>query len=393
MKDLARLYERLGLKEDAESLFRGQLPKRLLNQVAANNIDSVSSRQAYGLERIFSIDEARETIQAPRNDDKQRNAIFLETTIQCPSEYIDVVSDAFFCFDGVNMLVADSTEACIRNHSTVNAALLSNRFLAERQSAPTLTGSTLVLAFRNTSNYYHWIHDHLPKFFRLEEAGLDITSIDNVVLDGPISAFQKESLYLLGLSPDQLIELPSGGGLFRCQRLILPKVYNQMGKAQRSSHLEWTFSAYSDAGIDRQFNEPKVLVVRESRGFDDLPYIVSLCQQFGFTPVRPELLNFSQQIALFRQARVIIATHGAALASLAFCQRGATIHEFYGEHVHPCFWRIADACGLNYHNYNCSQVTDSKTVTSNRNARDRKNQNLSVDPERLESTFRDCVVS
>jgi capsular polysaccharide biosynthesis protein len=69
----------------------------------------------------------------------------------------------------------------------------------------------------------------------------------------------------------------------------------------------------------------------------------------GFVKVRLEELTWSQQIAAFAAAKIIVAPHGAGLANLVFCEPGSRVVEcFNPAFVDGYFWRLAAVRGLDY---------------------------------------------
>ncbi len=72
-------------------------------------------------------------------------------------------------------------------------------------------------------------------------------------------------------------------------------------------------------------------------------------QTRGFVKVQLEELTWSEQIATFRHAKVIVAPHGAGLANVMFCGGGARVVEFFNRsYVNGLFWRLAALKGLDY---------------------------------------------
>jgi capsular polysaccharide biosynthesis protein len=86
-----------------------------------------------------------------------------------------------------------------------------------------------------------------------------------------------------------------------------------------------------DAPQRRLLNEDEI--ARFARGHDF--EVVSL----GDTPV-------AEQIKLFREARTIMAPHGAGVTNVLFSPPGATIIEFFGtNYINGCYWALANICG------------------------------------------------
>ena len=77
--------------------------------------------------------------------------------------------------------------------------------------------------------------------------------------------------------------------------------------------------------------------------------LVTALRAAGVVPVRLEALGPLDQIMLFRNARLIIAPHGAGLANLAFARPGCRVLELQMDaYCNWCFRCLAAAKGLSY---------------------------------------------
>jgi capsular polysaccharide biosynthesis protein len=77
--------------------------------------------------------------------------------------------------------------------------------------------------------------------------------------------------------------------------------------------------------------------------------VATTLKAHSFTEVRLEELNWREQISVFRQAKLIVAPHGAGLANLIFCQRGTRVIELFSRsYLNGCFWQLAALRGLDY---------------------------------------------
>jgi hypothetical protein len=77
--------------------------------------------------------------------------------------------------------------------------------------------------------------------------------------------------------------------------------------------------------------------------------LVAMLACNGVVPVVLSELSLDQQIALFRDARLVIGGHGAGLANVVFCDPGAVLYELFPNHyVNPCVQLLAQMRGLHY---------------------------------------------
>ncbi|MBU4433086.1 MAG: DUF563 domain-containing protein, partial [Alphaproteobacteria bacterium] len=90
-------------------------------------------------------------------------------------------------------------------------------------------------------------------------------------------------------------------------------------RAQMLAHID-----PSDTGLRRLYvsrrGDDKRLMINEAELEAEL-------EARGFTVVRPETLPVARQIALFRDADIIVAPTGAALANALFCKPDAKVFE------------------------------------------------------------------
>lgn len=87
-----------------------------------------------------------------------------------------------------------------------------------------------------------------------------------------------------------------------------------------------------------------------SRCLDNEGEIEAALHSDGFQTVRPERLNgFAEQIRVFQEAAVVVATHGAGLANLVWCAPGTRVVEIFSpRYFNDCYAALASSLGLRY---------------------------------------------
>ena len=95
----------------------------------------------------------------------------------------------------------------------------------------------------------------------------------------------------------------------------------------------------------------------------------ALLEARGFHRVFLEDMTWAEQIVAFREARELVAAHGAGLANLVFCEAGTRVVEFFDRaYVNPCYWRLAALKGLDYRPLvPAGDVALTQTLSANRN--------------------------
>jgi capsular polysaccharide biosynthesis protein len=77
--------------------------------------------------------------------------------------------------------------------------------------------------------------------------------------------------------------------------------------------------------------------------------IEKLLAGYGFENVMFDGRPFVDQAAIFREAELIVAVHGATLSHLIFAKPGTRVIELLPKnHIQPCFWTIGQMEGHDY---------------------------------------------
>ena len=78
--------------------------------------------------------------------------------------------------------------------------------------------------------------------------------------------------------------------------------------------------------------------------------VLELLKKKGFEKVVLEDLQLKNQVKLFQEARVVVASHGAGLANTMFMQKGQTVIELKSDNNrYWCYFSLARVFGLKYY--------------------------------------------
>ena len=200
-------------------------------------------------------------------------------------------------------------------------------------------------------NHYHWLFQCLAPILVARANGL---TGDFNLLVPPLNAGRRESLELAGIAPERIVELAptavavtdrgihgnltTGDFVFFPHPAILSALGTLADAVPRSGHAgRRIFVSRADTTSRRMVNEPELAAALEARGFD-----IVVCGA----------LSLTQQIALFRDASMIVAQHGAALANLMFARDGAdgpVIVELHQDnYIHQAMLKLCQAKRLRY---------------------------------------------
>jgi capsular polysaccharide biosynthesis protein len=190
--------------------------------------------------------------------------------------------------------------------------------------------------------HYHWVLDLLPRLLFLERFDR-LRGLPLIVQRG-ITQAQRESLHILGIRPERIIEF--NGGHWQVEHLY----YLSPGLTDNPTPLstQWLrerFTRHSTRSR-RLYVSRKDASVRRIVNEADL---VKELAPYGFEVVTLSGMAFADQVQLFNEAQIIVGPHGAGFANAVFMQPGATLIEtFSPSYINGCYWALANACGHRY---------------------------------------------
>jgi len=363
----AEYFDSLGDSVTSASLYNGVFPDWLADKYTLSKYNSVPASSCSSCERLIWYPPHTEDLRAILNADAKRNRVFHADKKKCLPEEVCLLANGSFVFDGTNKLFVDSNNTRLSDYSDGNS-FLSHALVGDiANSSQYLSGLTVFLIARNARNFYHWHNDILPVFGLLLDCGISVKDIDNVVLDQNASRFQTEMLALLGISERQIKYIGSEPEHIRCEKIAIAKISNKMGMRQPRRHISWLRSSFL-GGIDirNRKAQSKITILRDNRGYKDPDFVSGFLEKRGYESVRLESLSYPEQVKIFHDASHIVSPHGAGLSLLAYSKPDTVVHEFYGEHIQPCFWSISSTMGHQYRNYNCSEISDDAITSSGR---------------------------
>jgi len=211
-------------------------------------------------------------------------------------------------------------------------------------------------------NYAHWMTEVLPRIalFCAEDRFKEVPIVVNEGLHHNIM----ESLLLIAGTDREIITLPIGRALV-VNTLYLTSVAGYVpferrtNNLSRHSHGMFSPKAFEEirnkliAPADRVTNNdwPEKIYLRRnsgSRKVTNADEIERLLISRGFVIVQPEKFSFLEQVQLFANAKVVIASSGAALANIIFCPPTTEILIFISKQPDTSYWywqNMASASG------------------------------------------------
>lgn len=185
--------------------------------------------------------------------------------------------------------------------------------------------------FLGAESYYHWLLEDFPSYLRARNASSGL--ITGIRMSSPKYVY--EALNLLGVKPQVLplfckisqLTISSKSSALNPAKIDIRTLEKLVSKIEvPPSSLEMIYISRRESGRYPE-NEDVIEELVRGHGFD----IIELSQ-----------LPFLEQIALFKNAKFIMGTHGAGLANLVWGSRGqARVVEIARTDQPDCFEQIA----------------------------------------------------
>ena len=196
-------------------------------------------------------------------------------------------------------------------------------------------------------SYFHWFCDVLPVIEavrHLESAsGLRATFL----VSGPLRPWQKDTLALLGVNGADIICW--NGSSAGVSKLVVASVRTDGWTCLPSIvSLGWIRTEMMRAAVPEGAT-PRYIYLRRRgrRRITNENEVSAFMESRGIVPIDTEGMPIVNQIQLFKQARLIVGSHGAGLTNLIFSDR-AEVVELFGPWKSLCFAAIARGFGHGY---------------------------------------------
>ncbi len=210
-------------------------------------------------------------------------------------------------------------------------------------------------------NYAHWMTEVLPRVAMFCSQA-EYKHVPLIVNDGLHSNIL-ESLNAFAGSDREIYLLPIGQAI-AVEKLYMTSVAGYVPFEPRTveikGHSQGMFSSTAFEKIrNNEFvssssapsDWPKKIYIRRPTGGRCVTNGVEIEQMLvsvGFTSVNPERLSFLEQVKLFSNAEVVVASSGSALANIIFCSSAAKIYILISKYPGTAYWywqNIARASG------------------------------------------------
>ncbi len=230
-------------------------------------------------------------------------------------------------------------------------------------SIETITGKVALLSGLAGHVYYHWMFDILPRLELLRRSEIKFKEIDWFVVNSLSKSYQQETLKLLGIAQDKIIESDRHSHI-QASELIVPSFPGYLDWIPEGTirFLRQTFLPQ----INHSHNDrSKIYVSRakaKNRQLVNEVEISQLLGKSGFVTVFLEEMSFLEQVEIFANAKMIVSPHGSGLTNLVFCSPNTQVVELFSpNYIRTDYWMISQQLDLQHYyivgkNFSCPSL-------------------------------------
>ena len=207
-------------------------------------------------------------------------------------------------------------------------------------------GTALLIGTKESTNYYHWLLDCLPRWRLVQEAGF--RDYDYILLNTSSPRFCEETLNLLEVPQEKRLHC-STLYLYEFDRLVVPAM-----PFPRWEVAAWVCEWVRTLFADQCGGAPERLYVSRRkakwRRLVNEAELESQLAKEGFMVIHTEHYSVAEQARLFSNTQCVVTPHGAGLANVIFVPRGGRVIELLPPACANAqiYRHIACACGLGY---------------------------------------------
>lgn len=350
---LGHTLRQKGSLDEANICFKVCLPTSILVEFDKNSVNlSITSTLDHPLVEVINLSHKfpqNSYLSSANTPDETVHPNLRETEIKCPETFVAIVPNGRAWGDFFTSAIITPDRHVLKDISTGSAALIASS--DKLPPVNYIDGKVVFLSVRGVESYYHWILDLVSRFELIHAAGISLNDIDKFVVNTTIQQFQKETLRLLGIPDEKIIESYNFPHI-QAKNLIIPSL---PGSARIPkfvcNFLRKEFLKY--ATFEQEKRQKRLYISRKlavSRRIINEDEVVKFLREYGFDTVIFESMSFMEQISFMATAEIVIAPHGAGLTNLIFCNQGTKVIEIFSpNYVNGCFWVIANQVELEYY--------------------------------------------
>jgi len=233
-----------------------------------------------------------------------------------------------------------------------------------------------------SANYSHWLTEVLPRINLLCQIK-DYHKVP-LVIDEQLPQAMLDSLESVAGRSRKIIMVPNQSNLFLQRAVYISQagyipweMRSQPGPDQHGYFNSTALKSLRDkilrdVNLKKSTIKKKLYIFRQSRYrkiLNESTLLDELIKK-GFVIYNPEKHTFKHQIQTFRDAEIIVAPTGAALANAMFCSSKCSVHVIYGRHRYMPYYywyNILDGLGIKTYKHvvkdeNQNSIHDNFTI-------------------------------
>lgn len=211
-------------------------------------------------------------------------------------------------------------------------------------------GRVAVISTCGSNNFHHWNYDIIPRVHLLKKAGI-FSTIDYFIISCSGTPFQKESLRLLGIPEERIINpLKTGSFFYKAELLVIPSLPSPLGTVS-----PWVVSFLRNLynpEIKKKETFSKIYLSRKkvtTRKIINNDEFNHLLNEYGVKEIFPEDYTVAELAELLVGAKFVISVHGSGLSNLCFVSEKTTIVDILAPyHQDGYYWMMANIRNSKY---------------------------------------------
>jgi hypothetical protein len=209
-------------------------------------------------------------------------------------------------------------------------------------------GNFYSLLWVHWQNYFHWLHDSMMRLYGV----LDRLPADTrFIIPAQLSPAATAALDCFGIPQAQRLHF-DGQTTWQVETLHFAS-HTKRSSYDLPEEVKWFRQRiWQGCGIRGGAHQKRIYVSRRRAKWRRVVNEVEVQQYLaahGFEVFELEHLSFREQVALFSQAEIIVASHGAGNANLMFAPPHARVVEIFSpNYVVNVYWAICSALGIEY---------------------------------------------
>jgi hypothetical protein len=200
-------------------------------------------------------------------------------------------------------------------------------------------------------NYGHWFIDGLARLDTLHQT-VSTKSIDYYLVPKLSYDFQVDSLRLLGIPKEKIIELGDSDSVF-CEKIYFAT--DPRGPSSQITGLwilDFLRNTLGKSTSVAPSKGKRIYISRKdssSRGITNEDKIIPILSDYGFEALTLKDFSLEEKISMFQSASIVIGMSGAGLINLAFSNKGTHLLELFPSNfVNYFYYAICAQLGFEY---------------------------------------------